>query len=115
MKTLYNDLKNKFVLITGSEGVLGRELVKVFLNQKANLILIDITKNPKEYKEIKNIYYFKIDISEEKEINRLKSKIIKITNKIDVLINNATKTNSLENFFKNFENFSIKTWRSNVS
>ena len=116
MKTKYNDLKGKTVLISGSEGILGKELVEKFLDQGSKLILVDILDIPDKYEFNDMITYFKCDISKDLEIKNLKEKIFQITPKVDVLINSATsKTASLKNFFKDFENYSIDTWKEVMS
>tara|TARA_B110000971_G_C19993896_1_gene493289 strand:- start:861 stop:1655 length:795 start_codon:yes stop_codon:yes gene_type:complete len=112
MITRYSGLKEKYILLTGSEGILGQELLKHFLEQKANLLLVDIFDNAHKYKSIDRVNYFKCDISKKSQINLLFQEIEKISLTIDVLINNAaTKTNSLEDFFQSFENYTIETWR----
>ena len=52
MITRYSGLKEKYILLTGSEGILGQELLKHFLEQKANLLLVDIFDNAHKYKSI---------------------------------------------------------------
>ena len=76
------DFSKKVVLITGSEGKLGKALKKTFSELGANVYGIDKKKG-----DNKNI--FKVDISKEKEIHKTIHKIIKKEKKIDVIINNA--------------------------
>ena len=97
-------LHNKVVLLTGAAGGIGSLLAeKLFLNEKASLILVDINKNKLEELKIKItkqsnlnikndfsdqwIKTFTVDISSEKEITSFVDKIK--DQEIDVLINNA--------------------------
>ena len=73
---------NKYILITGSEGQIGLSVTKLLSNKNFNLILID---KKKLYK--KN--YYKIDLSNSKNLGKALKKIKKKHKKIDVLINLA--------------------------
>ena len=76
------DFTNKVVLITGSEGKLGKSLKKTFIDLGAKVYGLDQKKGSG-----KNI--FKVDISKEKLVQKIINKIIKAEKKIDVIINNA--------------------------
>lgn len=89
MKTL----QGKYALITGAAGGIGRLLAELFAKNKVNLILTDIneeqlqevTRNLSEsYKSI-SIESKVLDITKEKEVLDLASKITSL----DILINNA--------------------------
>ena len=41
-------LKNKIIIISGSSGIYGTEIVKYLLKQKANVIGLDIKNNKKK-------------------------------------------------------------------
>ena len=74
-------MKNKNIIITGSEGLIGRSFRKFIQNECKNIFCLDI-------KNIKRKNYFKCDITNETEVKNTIEKITK-KNKIDVLINNA--------------------------
>ena len=81
-KKSFFDLTNKVILLTGSEGKLGKEIKKTFIDMKARVYGIDVKKNSNEK-------IFKSDISDAKAVDKIINKIIKIEGKIDVIINNA--------------------------
>ncbi len=80
-------LKNKKIIITGSTGQLGSELVKTFLNFGSVVIGIDKEK-PKNFSD-RNFYFFSADISIQNENNIVFKKIFNNFKKIDCLINNV--------------------------
>lgn len=107
------DLNNKFTLITGACGLLGKQHAIALSQINSNLILIDVKKSKglKLISELKKsfsneIYYFNCDITKISEINILKSKIEKKNIYIDVLINNAA-INPQPNQISEFNNWDI--------
>ncbi len=114
MNNLLFGLNNKNIIITGGSGFLGKQFTDAFLNEKANVFIIDI-KKPKKSKSIK---YFKADITKENELKKILNYFKKNNIKIDALINNAaidyipkkTKKNNLQ-----LENFSNDLWDMDIS
>ncbi len=112
MNHTFTDLKNKVVLLTGGNGFFGKQICNAFLKSGCKVILIDIKKRKLNHK---NVFFFKCDITSEKEINSIASKISKKFRRIDILINNAAnnyspskkKTNTKQ---FNLENFNKKLW-----
>lgn len=105
------DLTNKYCLITGAAGLLGNEHALALLDIGANLILtdLDLTKLKKSTKNIiqknknKNkILYFKMDVSNEKSIDKVIKEINQKKIFVSVLINNAAINPKVE---KNSEKF----------
>ena len=90
------NLKNKFCLVTGSNGYIGKIICEKLLKLGAKVIHTDIKKNKIKSK---NSFYFKADLTSKKEIGILVEKINKKFKKIDILINNAgyVGTSSLKN------------------
>ena len=106
-------LKNKTVVITGGNGFLGKEISKAFLAAGAKVAVIDIFKEDKRGTKIKDLKKFNCDISDEYSVKKCTDEILKEFKRIDILINNAaTKTDSISNFFKSFENYNFETWKS---
>jgi NAD(P)-dependent dehydrogenase (short-subunit alcohol dehydrogenase family) len=90
------NLKGKVVVLTGSAGRIGSRFAEVLSSAGAKLVLVDIddksntklaSKLQKQYG--KNITSFTTDFTDEGEIQKLVTKVIKSNKKIDVLINNA--------------------------
>jgi NAD(P)-dependent dehydrogenase (short-subunit alcohol dehydrogenase family) len=104
-----NYFRDKTVLITGANGVLGKELTEVFLKLESKLILIDkkIKKNSN-----KNIKIISLDFTNtevlEKVLKKEKSKI----KKLDFIINNAAYTGSNINWIKPLNFQTYKDWRN---
>ena len=90
------NLKNKFCLVTGSNGYIGKIICEKLLKLGAKVIHTDIKKNKIKSK---NSFFFKADLTSKKEIGILVEKINKKFKKIDILINNAgyVGTSSLKN------------------
>lgn len=80
-------LKNKKIIITGSSGQLGSELVKTFINFGSIVIGIDI-KKIKNFSH-KNFHFIKSDISNSSKNKVIFQKIFKKFKNISCLINNA--------------------------
>ena len=80
-------LKNKKIIITGSSGQLGSELVKAFIDFGSIVIGIDVKKS-KNFSH-KNFYFIKADISNSSKNKAIFQKIFKKFKNISCLINNA--------------------------
>jgi len=85
-KNLFN-FENKVILITGSNGQLGKEFSELFLSLNSKVIGIDRTKNKLKKK---NFYFYKLDVSNKNKIEKTIYKTIAKFKKIDVIINNAS-------------------------
>jgi len=117
------NLDNKWALITGAAGLLGKEHASALAQCGANLVLVDInnkqleqTKSEisKDYPEIK-ILIFQIDISNENLVMNLNSILSDAGIQIKILVNNAAINPRLDNRFlkKNLlrvENFDLVNW-----
>lgn len=82
----------KNVLVTGSTGTLGEELIKTLSKNNYNVIAHYHTNEIKVQKlkeQLPNIEFIKSDLTSEEEINIMVDKIIKKYKHIDILINNA--------------------------
>ena len=78
-------LEGKVAIVTGSSRGIGLEIAKLFAEQGAKVIG---TYN-NTYTESNIIDYYKVDITNEKEVKIIEDKVIKKYNKIDILVNNA--------------------------
>lgn len=90
------DLKGKNIIITGGSGWLGRSMSEALAEYGANLILL--SRNENKNRELSDYltntygnknFYYKMDLSDKKEIENGYKKIIKEHKRIDVLINNS--------------------------
>ena len=118
------DLKNKKIIITGGLGLLGISLVEKLAKDGAELIILDLKstnflKKIKDYNFIKNnLNYFKCDVSEKKQLLKVKKKIFDKFNRVDVLINAAALNDAIENKTKikssRFENYSLNDWNRSI-
>ena len=84
-------LDNKISLVTGGAGGIGIEICKSLLNAGSKVIIADIDskKSKKLLKKIKNknIEYYKLDSTSEKNIKSLSRFILKKYQRLDVLVN----------------------------
>ena len=111
MNLSYFDLKDKVAIITGAGGLLGKEHCKALEMAGCKIIALDIDiKKLKKLKDKINCDYYLCDITNKKNILRIKKKILKKYKKINILINNAAIdfVPSKKNKKFNFENFSTK-------
>ena len=114
MKKILFDLNNKNILITGGSGFLGSQIVEAFLNEGANVIIIDLKKPIKKTSAL----FFKSNITKEKDLLKVLNFLKKEKIQLDVLINNAaidynpkkTKSSKLK-----LENFSNDLWDKDLS
>lgn len=95
----------KNIIITGSNGLIGKALVKG-LSKNHKIIEIDILNKKK-----KN--YFKCDILDEKEVKKTFNIIFKKYKKIDCIINSAYPRKN--NFSKPFLNINLNDFNENLS
>jgi NAD(P)-dependent dehydrogenase (short-subunit alcohol dehydrogenase family) len=83
---MFDDLKKKVVIITGGSGFFGSQLVEEYLKNDAKVINIDIKNGKIKHK---NLYFYKCNITSEKNLKYCSNKIKKKYKVIDILINNA--------------------------
>lgn len=117
------NLDDKWALITGAAGLLGKEHASALAQCGANLVLVDIKNKQleqtkfevnKDYPEVK-ILIFQIDISNENSVMHLNSMLSDANIQIKILINNAAINPRLDNKFPNknlsrVENFDLINW-----
>lgn len=118
---IYEDLKGKTILITGSLGFLGRALCIAFANQGANLILMDkIVANQVFIDELQmrgvKTDFFQVDFeSEASRMDAISEINLKYSN-LDILINNAAFVGTTDalGWAVPFAEQSIETWRKAI-
>lgn len=107
-------VKNKVIAIIGSTGILGSQYVDLLAKAGAKLAIGDIDglKNDALAEKVKNEYRvecisFKLDLTNELDIDSFFKKTLAHFGSIDVLINNAQI--KPEGFYASFEKYSKKT------
>jgi NAD(P)-dependent dehydrogenase (short-subunit alcohol dehydrogenase family) len=86
-------LENKVAIITGGAGSLGKTTAKLFLDEGAKVLLVDISES--ELEEIvselghENVAYCVADVSKAVDIERYVHEAVKLFGKIDIFFNNA--------------------------
>ncbi len=90
-------LKEKVCIITGASSGIGKSCAKLFLSQKAKIVLVDINKERldntvKELEAIgdqENILSLKLSVREENQMNEMAEKTLERFGHIDVLVASA--------------------------
>ena len=86
-------LENKTALITGGAGSIGKTTAKLFLQEGANVFLVDLNEEALEEaaKELggKNVQYAAADVTRAADVQRYVSAAVSAFGKIDVFFNNA--------------------------
>ena len=116
-------MKNKYALITGASGLLGKKHAEALLEIGTSVVLtdidLDLLKKIKEELELMNyegkVIYYLMDVSSEGSIIKVSEELAKKNIRIDILINNAAinpKASSLKDNIRTtrLENFSTKRW-----
>jgi len=95
-------LKNKIAIVTGGAQGNGKAIAEALLKADATVIIVDhlkneLTKTVNNFKKLNfDCYEFYCDITNERQILKLKKFIESKFNRIDILINNAGFTSSNE-------------------
>lgn len=114
---MYNDIfscQDKVAIITGGNGLIGRELVKALSEFGAAVYIADI-EQPKiesfvQYTEIKFVY---LDVTSEDSVITAFSEVIKDAGQVDILINCAYPRT--KDWGVKFEQIPFESWKKNVN
>lgn len=99
-------INDKVIVITGGNGLLGKQMVSTFREQGATVVAADI------YFEEKSEDDFIIDITDENSVKEGVAAIVKKYNRIDGWVNNAYPRT--KDWGNKFEDISPESWRKNV-
>jgi NAD(P)-dependent dehydrogenase (short-subunit alcohol dehydrogenase family) len=99
-------IKNKVIVVTGGNGLLGEQMVSTFRENGAIVISADIYFEEKKSDDIL------IDITNEVSVKNGIATIIEKYNKIDGWINNAYPRT--KDWGNKFEDITLESWRKNV-
>lgn len=102
-------LHTKIALITGGTGGIGKDITKLFIENGAKVVIVDILDH-QDYKEKHGTGddYLKLDVSKESSWQKIYDHIKNKYNTLDILINNAGISGINE--IQDPENMSIETW-----
>jgi NAD(P)-dependent dehydrogenase (short-subunit alcohol dehydrogenase family) len=119
---LKSDHNGKVAVITGSNGILGSQLCRDFLDAGCKVVGIDLQTEGAESVIAaasdgqSSIMYYSEDISRPEGCQAVVEEIVHKHGQIDILINNAaTKGKSLECFIASSDAYSAETWDSVLS
>lgn len=99
-------VRNKVIVITGSNGLLGRDIAASLKNEGAMVIGADIRF------ENKTEHDYEMDITSEISVNSIVAVIVKKYGRIDGWVNNAYPRT--KDWGNKFEDISVDSWRQNV-
>jgi NAD(P)-dependent dehydrogenase (short-subunit alcohol dehydrogenase family) len=123
-------LEGKTALITGAAGLLGTEHGYALLSVGARLILTDVSEEALQETKKKlllrinnlsqeNIFTYKMDVTNQQDINRVATSLTNVGCRVDILINNAAidpkvKPDGMVEASR-LENFSLDQWNIEVA
>jgi NAD(P)-dependent dehydrogenase (short-subunit alcohol dehydrogenase family) len=99
-------IKDKVIVVTGGNGLLGKEMVSIFRENGAIAISVDI------YFEKQSEDEYLVDITNEESVKSVIKLIIEKYNKIDGWVNNAYPRT--KDWGNKFEDILVESWRKNV-
>ncbi len=101
------NLKDKVIIVTGGNGLIGSEIIKKLKYYEAIVINVDVNVDS----NLENGLFY-CDITDEKSIYNLFDEVLKKFGKLDGIVNNAYPRT--EDWGAKFENVKIESWRRNV-
>jgi len=117
------DFTGKVVLVTGSSGGIGEQIVKLFASLGANVVITgrreaEVRRIGKEAQELspKKLKPLEIpaDIGKDEDLHRVFNEIIKTFKRLDVVVNNAGSYHSANPIDKDFADIVDKSMRVDV-
>lgn len=99
-------IKNKVIVVTGGNGLLGKKMVTTLRNQGAIVIVADIFFHDKNENDIV------MDITDEQSVSKGITAILNQHNQIDGWVNNAYPRT--QDWGTKFEQIPLESWRKNV-
>lgn len=104
-------LQDKVVVLTGAAGIIGTEVVRVFLEAGARVFAIDRNEALLQQKfgaETARLVHCAADVTQRDSLLRARSHLAAKWGGADVLLNNAATKSA--NFFEPFETFPVEDW-----
>lgn len=103
---MFEELKDKIIIVTGSNGLIGKEVVKYLLKNEAQVIGLDLEEGEAK------MDFFKCDVTQYDQIDEVFASITKKYERIDGLINLAYPRTS--DWGLKFEDVPLSSWQTNV-
>ncbi len=113
------DLSGKTAIVTGGGGIIGKHFASGLADAGANVAIVDVDIN--EAQKVANNINQKYgdraialhcDITLEDSVSELIQNVINEFGEINILHNNAAgKSNDLDTFFADFEDYSLEQWK----
>lgn len=102
-----NNLKDKIIIVTGGNGLLGREIIAKLSNEGGLCVNVDINHETSE-----DLSSIKCDITDTGSVDECLKLIINKYKKIDGLVNNAYPRTS--DWGNKFEDIKYQSWQRNI-
>ncbi|OXA71461.1 short-chain dehydrogenase [Flavobacterium aquidurense] len=102
-----NRLKNKIIIITGGNGLLGKAIINRLISEGAFCINFEINHETNE--DLSNVY---CDITDSSSIDKALKVVLEKYDKIDGLVNNAYPRT--KDWGNKFEDIVFESWKQNV-
>ena len=102
-----NSLKDKIIIVTGGNGLLGKEIISKITIAGGFCVNVDINHETSE-----DLSLIKCDITDIKSVNNCINLVIEKYNKIDGLVNNAYPRTS--DWGNKFEDIEYTSWQKNI-
>jgi NAD(P)-dependent dehydrogenase (short-subunit alcohol dehydrogenase family) len=117
------NLAGRVAVVTGGGGLLGSEICRGLAEFGAVVIVVDIDMTRAvsvvdgiEAEGFGTAVAYECDVSVEISVQQMVAGVVSKFGRIDILINNAAgKSDNLDSFFEELENYDIKEWRSIMS
>ena len=110
-------LEGKHIVLTGANGILGKNFARALSDHGAFLSLIDLNFDEDFTTEMaEKADFYPVDISDKKSLSSAAQLIFSKQKSVDVLFSNAaTKGKEIDRFFDPLEDFSTDVWREIMS
>ena len=107
-------LKGKVAIVTGAGSGIGKALARRLAADGASVVIADLQKFDEAAAEIAKAtgartLGLEVDVSSEKDVDRMASETVKAFGRIDILVNNAAVFSTIK--LKPFEEISVAEWR----
>lgn len=103
---MYGELKDKVIIVTGSNGLIGKEVVTRLQDLKATVVALDLNKNNSED------HFIKCDLTSERDIENVIESILTKYERIDGLVNLAYPRTA--DWGTKFEEIPLSSWQKNI-